>query len=87
MATKRRLNQKGCGKCKKTRCKHRKQKQRGGCGTCVGGQVGGKKSKRQRGGNVGIIDNSAGFANGATEMLTNVFRAFSTQSPIIVPSF
>jgi hypothetical protein len=76
--TKRRL-QRGCGKCKKTRCKH--QKQRGGCGTCVGGGKG-----KQMGG-TGMVDNVSDLTTGVSGMFTNVFRGFQGQPPITFPSF
>ena len=82
MATKRRLNQKGCGKCKKTRCRHKKQKQRGGCGTCIGGG----KVARQTGG-TGLIDNVSNLTTGVSGMVMNVFRGFQGQPPIPFPSF
>ena len=78
--TRRRI-QKGCGKCKKTRCRH--QKQRGGCGTCVGG---GKRG--QTGGSgTGLIDNVSNLTTGVSGMFMNVFRGFQGQPPIPFPSF
>jgi hypothetical protein len=65
-------NQKGCGKCNRTRCRHKKQ--RGGCGTCAigGGQKGGSDI------NSGISVSNA---------LMNVFRGFSGQPAIPNPPF
>lgn len=54
----------GCGKCKKAKCRH--VKQRGGCGTCVGG-------RRQMGGSV--VSEISGT-------IMNVFRGFQGQPPI-----
>ena len=71
------INQKGCGKCKKLgrkKCTHRTQ--RGGCGTCAGGHVGG--GKKQIGGNI---------TSGVSEMFLNVFRGFQGQPPLDFPSF
>ncbi len=94
--------QKGCGKCKtcSRRCRHGKQ--RGGCGSCVGG--GWKKTKQMggcgacSGGQVGGKKSKSkqrggnvgifdNIANLKTDMFTNVFRGFETQPPTSYPSF
>ena len=95
MATKTKKSWHKCRKCKKMcrskKCTHHRT-QRGGCGTCVGGQAGGKGrqaggKKRQAGGDVGIVSNVSSMSSTATNMFTNMARAFSGQMPIQSPSF
>ena len=76
--TKKRGGQRGCGKCNRTRCRHRKQ--RGGCGTCA---IGGG----QKGGSVGFLDSMQGVSGGISNTLMNVFRGFSGQPAIPIPPF
>jgi hypothetical protein len=82
-------NQRGCGKCNRTRCngkcnsnrtRCRHRKQRGGCGTCV---IGGG----QKGGSAGFLDNIQGVSGGISTTFMNMFRGFSGQPAILIPPF
>lgn len=94
MATRRRRTirnkaTKGCGKCSKTRCNHKKchkcgvkhaKGHKGGCGgSCVGGMHGG--------GNIGLFDNVANVSSGVANMFGNFFRGINGISPVSNVSF